>query len=75
MILRLYSWLWRLALLPAWAWWAWRTRRDGGATERGRWRERLAWAPVPAAAQDGLLVHAASIGEGVAAGAKSPDQM
>lgn len=67
MILRLYSWLWRLALLPAWAWWAWRTRRDGGATERGRWRERLAWAPVPAAAQDGLLVHAASIGEGVAA--------
>ncbi len=63
----LYTLVWRLALLPAWAWWAWRTRHDGGAAERGRWRERLGLLQVPADAQDGLLVHAASIGEGVAA--------
>jgi 3-deoxy-D-manno-octulosonic-acid transferase len=65
--LRLYTGLWRLALLPAWAWWAWRTRRDGGPSERGRWRERLGLAALPVQAQGGLLVHAASIGEGVAA--------
>lgn len=63
----LYSLVWRLALAPAWAWWAWRTRRDGGPAERGRWRERLGRVTVPAQAQDGLLIHAASIGEGVAA--------
>jgi 3-deoxy-D-manno-octulosonic-acid transferase len=63
----LYTLAWRLALAPAWAWWAWRTRRDGGAAERGRWRERLGFVQVPPEAQDGLLVHAASIGEGVAA--------
>lgn len=67
MIRALYTLLWRLALAPAWAWWAWRTRRDGGAAERGRWRERLGLVAVPATAQDGLLLHAASIGEGVAA--------
>ena len=67
MIRALYTLLWRLALAPAWAWWAWRTRRDGGAAERGRWRERLGLLEVPAEAQDGLLLHAASIGEGVAA--------
>ena len=67
MILNLYSWLWRLGLLPAWAWWAWKTRRDGSPSERGRWRERLAWARLPVRAGHGLLVHAASIGEGVAA--------
>ncbi len=67
MILRLYSLLWRIGLLPAWLWWAWRSRGQAGPAERGRWRERLAWGHCPAGAQDGLLLHAASIGEGVAA--------
>lgn len=67
MILRLYSLLWRIVLLPVWLWWAWRTRKQAGPDERGRWRERLAWGRYPASAQNGLLVHAASIGEGVAA--------
>jgi 3-deoxy-D-manno-octulosonic-acid transferase len=65
----LYSLLWRLALLPAWLWWSWRSRGQAGPQERGRWRERLAWCRYPAQAQDGVLVHAASIGEGVAAAA------
>ncbi len=67
MILRLYSLMWYASLLPAWLWWAWRYRGQAGPGERGRWRERLALGRYPAAAQDGLLVHAASIGEGVAA--------
>jgi 3-deoxy-D-manno-octulosonic-acid transferase len=58
--------LW-LALVPMSLWWAWRTRAEGGAAERGRWRERLGLVSPPANAQDGLLVHAASMGEGVAA--------
>jgi 3-deoxy-D-manno-octulosonic-acid transferase len=66
-IRRLYSLLWALALGPAWTWWAWRTRGTAGAGEQGRWRERLAWLEYPPQAQDGLLVHAASIGESVAA--------
>jgi len=66
-IRHLYSLLWMLLLGPAWLWWAWRNRRSAGPAERGRWRERLATGHYAPNACDGLLLHAASIGEGVAA--------
>jgi 3-deoxy-D-manno-octulosonic-acid transferase len=65
-ILRLYSALWIALLLPAWALWAWRTRASR-ALAPGRWRERFARGPLPQRACGGVVVHAASVGESVAA--------
>lgn len=67
LVRHVYTALWALALGPAWCWWAWKNRASVGPGERGRWRERMAWGDYPEAARHGLLVHAASLGEGVAA--------
>ena len=63
----LYSALWRLLLPLLWPWWWYRSRASAEAAERGRWRERLALVRYPARARGGLLLHAASVGESVAA--------
>jgi 3-deoxy-D-manno-octulosonic-acid transferase len=63
----LYSLAWWLALPLLWPWWAWRSRASGDAHTRGRWVQRLGFGAVPEAARGGLLVHAASVGESVAA--------
>jgi 3-deoxy-D-manno-octulosonic-acid transferase len=63
----LYGLAWWLALPLLWPWWAWRSRASGDAHTRGRWAQRLGLGAVPASARGGVLVHAASVGESVAA--------
>lgn len=43
----------------------WRSKAD--PAYRRRFRERMAWQPIPASAQGGIVVHAVSMGEVVAA--------
>lgn len=60
-----YSVLIYLAMLPTLFFLVWRSFKD--ARYRCRMRERFAWQKVPAEAMGGLVIHAVSVGEVVAA--------
>ncbi len=60
-----YSVLWYLLLLPVMAYLLWRSRKDPGY--RQRFSERLAFSKVPKLAKGGIVIHAVSVGEVVAA--------
>ncbi len=60
-----YNALMYLAVVPALLYLLWRSRKD--RRYRQRLAERFAWQQVPAKAQGGIVVHAVSVGEVVAA--------
>lgn len=62
-----YSVVLCVSLIPYWIWCEFRYRNQGTGAEKQRRRERLALGIYPRELQGRIMIHAASVGEGVAA--------